>query len=70
MAVTFNIFQNWINEGKKAGAMYLISVCDTFDHEDYPVYADSEEEMLEKRKYYNNSSMQRVNEVVNLTETK
>ena len=67
MAVTFNEFQYWIEEGKKQGAMYLISVCDTFDYSDYPVYAKSEEEMIEKRKHYNNASMQRVNEVVDLT---
>jgi hypothetical protein len=67
MAVTYNRFQEWIKEGKDQGAMYLISVCDTFDYDDYPVYANSEEEMLEKKEHYNNASMQRVNEVVDLT---
>ncbi len=66
MAVTYNRFEEWIKEGKEQGAMYLISVCDTFDYEDYPVYAKSEEEMIEKRGHYNNASMQRVNEVVDL----
>ena len=67
MAVTMERFQEWIKEGKEQGAVYLISVCDTFDYDDYPVYANSEEEMQEQRDYYDNqASMQRVNEVVDL----
>lgn len=66
MAVTYNRFEEWVKEGKEQGAMYLISVCDTFDYEDYPVYAKSEEEMIKKKEHYKNASMQRVNEVVEL----
>jgi len=30
--------QQWFEEGLELGASHLLVVCDTFDHEDYPVY--------------------------------
>ena len=30
---------DWFDRGVKDGAAFMIVVCDTFDHEDYPVYA-------------------------------
>lgn len=37
----------WYDEGVKAGATHLIVVCDTYDHEDYPVYCSSPEDLPE-----------------------
>lgn len=30
--------RDWFQEGVHLGASHLVVVCDTFDHEDYPVY--------------------------------
>jgi len=28
----------WFDSGKEQGATHMLVVCDTFDHDDYPVY--------------------------------
>ena len=38
MATTQMDIKNWFDQGVKDGATYLIVVCDTFDHSDYPAY--------------------------------
>lgn len=30
--------RGWLLAGKKKNATHMIVVCDTFDHEDFPVY--------------------------------
>lgn len=66
MSVTKIEFEKWIERGKKMGATHLISVVDTFDHDDYPVFVMPEEDLSKKRKKYDNVNMQRINEVVEL----
>lgn len=66
MAVTKLKFENWIERGKKIGATHLISVVDTFDYDDYPVFVMPEDDLFEVIKQYDNVNMQRVNEVVKL----
>ncbi|MDO8508037.1 MAG: hypothetical protein Q7S53_05745 [bacterium] len=56
----------WFNQGKKQGATHMIVVCDTFDHEDYPVYVMPEEDANEKTEKFREMEMQRVMEVYNL----
>jgi|ERR1039458_6306432 hypothetical protein len=45
--------RRWFNEGVELKATHMIVVCDTFDHEDYPVYvkqvALSEQETPESK---------------------
>lgn len=67
MAVTGKRFEEWIKEGKEKGATHLISVCDTFDYDDYPVYVIPGENLDEKKKKYDGSNMQRINEVIDLS---
>jgi len=66
MAVSKKEFNKWIEEGKKMGATHLISVCDTFDYDDYPVYVMPGENCTKKEAEYNSKDMQRVNEVIKL----
>jgi hypothetical protein len=54
---------DWFDHAKQTGATHLIVVCDTFDHEDYPVYAMSDAECLEKFAHYHGPNMQRVMEI-------
>lgn len=60
----------WFDEGKKHGHTHLLVVCDTFDHEDYPVYASSDAEALAQYAHYNGLNMQRVMEVYDLHKDK
>lgn len=46
------------------GAAYIISVVDTFEWDDYPVYVMPNENLAEKKKQYDGVSMQRINEVI------
>ncbi len=41
----------------------MIVVCDTFDHEDYPVYVKPGEDVRKKYAEYDGPNMQRVMEV-------
>ena len=66
MAVSKQQFDNWINRGKDMGATHIISVVDTFDYDDYPVYVMPTDDLFEIRKQYDNMNMQRINEVVEL----
>ena len=38
MATTKQVIRRWLKEAKAKGATHMIVVCDTFDHEDYPVF--------------------------------
>jgi len=56
--------QRWLSEAKKQKAKYIISVCDTFDYDDYPVYCKDKKELDKKRKHYDDKNMQRINEII------
>jgi hypothetical protein len=58
--------REWFEEGLSKGASHMIVVCDTFDHEDYPVFVKPEEDVHEKERAYSGRNMQRVMEVYNL----
>jgi hypothetical protein len=66
MAVTKVEFDGWVERGKKMGATHLISVVDTFDYDDYPVFVMPEDDLEEVKSNYNGVEMQRINEVVEL----
>lgn len=51
----------WLGEGKAKGATHTIIVCDTFDHEDYPVHVLPGEDV--RKKTASPGEMQRVMEV-------
>ena len=39
MAATYEEIKGWLDEGRKRKDItHMIVVCDTWDHEDYPVY--------------------------------
>ncbi len=38
MAATINDIKRWLAQGEAKGATHVIVVCDTYDHEDYPVF--------------------------------
>ena len=68
MSASLADIARWFREGVKQGSRYMLVVCDTFDHDDYPVYVSTDVACLERYDHYSNhASMQRVMEVYDLT---
>ena len=68
MAATQQEVEKWIERGKIMKATHIISVCDTFDFDDYPVYVMPGENLESRKKQYDCVNMQRINEVIDLNE--
>jgi len=67
MATTRKDISEWFDEGKKQKATHMIVVCDTFDHEDFPVYVKKDEDVRKRVLEYSDSNkMSRVMEVYSL----
>lgn len=66
MAATREEVENWMEEAKKRKATHLISVCDRWNYEDYPVYVLNREDLDETVESYNRKEMQSVNEVITI----
>jgi len=63
MATTQEDIRRWFQRGLQSGSTHLIVACDTFDHEDYPVFVSAEEDVRKKAAEYNGPNMQTVMEV-------
>lgn len=63
MGTTRDEIREWLERGKAQGATHMIVVCDTYDHEDYPVFVMPGEDAKAKYAEYNGQNMQRVMEV-------
>lgn len=63
MATTREEIREWLERGKADGATHMLVVCDTFDHEDYPVYVLKGADVRKEYAKYNGANMQRVMEV-------
>lgn len=61
----FEISQ-WFDQGVAKGATHMVVVCDTYDHEDYPVYVLPTEDVHAVEAQYRKASMQVVMEVYDL----
>jgi len=67
MAASIEDVEDWKKEAKEIGATHIISVCDTFDWDDYPVYVMPDENLNDRVKYYNEASMQQINEIIEIS---
>lgn len=67
MAASRDDIRSWFDRGVDQKATHLIVVCDTYDHDDYPVYVISGDDAREKYKEYSGKNMQRVMEVYDLS---
>lgn len=68
MAASLNEVNEWIKIAKKNNMKYIISVCDTYDWDDYPVYCKDKNQVNEERIKYDGVNMQKINEVINVDE--
>jgi hypothetical protein len=59
-----DIIKGWLKEGKALGATHMIVACDTFAHDDYPVFVKPGEDAKEiAKKHQDPNKMSRVMEV-------
>ena len=65
MAATKQDISEWFNRGVQDKADYMIVVCDTYDWDDYPVYANKSD-VHAKYQEHNGPNMQKVMEVYDL----
>lgn len=56
----------WFDRGVEDGQMYLIVVCDTFEHDDYPVYVKNGDDFYDTYDKYCGNNMQMIMEVYHL----
>jgi hypothetical protein len=63
MATSSEDIKRWFDDGQRKNATHMIVVCDTYDHETYPVYVSPGENVREKTSVYERKEMQRVMEV-------
>lgn len=68
MACTKQDIRDWFLRGVSDGKTHMIIVCDTYDHEDYPVYCSSIEDAHKQYDDHNGVNMQTVMEVYNLSQ--
>lgn len=68
MAATRKDVDEWIHQAKKQKCSYIISVCDTYDWDDYPVYCKDREEVVEESANYNRVNMQKINEIIRIND--
>ncbi len=59
----------WIALAQEKGSEFIISVCDTFNYTDYPVYCKDIVDLHKQHKYYERASMQNINEIIHITDT-
>jgi hypothetical protein len=67
MAASKREIESWFDRAAQNNVKFMIVVCDTWDHEDYPVYAKDAEEARTKYAQFNDKNMQRVMEVYDLS---
>lgn len=68
MATTIGQIKEWVQNGNNTpGCTHVFIVCDTFDHEDYPVLIHEGDDVQKKIEQYHNQNMQRIMEIYNLS---
>lgn len=63
MATAQDEIRRWLAAAAKENATHLIVVCDTFDHNDYPVSVLPGQDVRTEYDKYDSKNMQRVMEV-------
>ena len=64
MTATREEVDGWISTARKNGDEYIISVCDTFDWEDYPIFCEDAEMVNQRIPDVDVKNMQRINEII------
>ena len=67
MAAHKNVIKDWLNEALEKGATHMLTVWDTYDHADYPVFVMPDEDVHIVYEKFKNDQMQRVMEVYDMS---
>lgn len=67
MAATAEDVKRWVAEATRKGATHVVSVCDTFEYDDYPVYVMPGDDLEKIKAKYDGVNMQRINETITIT---
>ena len=67
MAATRQDVNNWIEIAKKKKHKYILSVCDTWDYDDYAVFFDDIDTLNENYVKYT-TNMQKINEIIRIND--
>jgi len=68
MAATRADVDRWIDEAKRKNLPFILSVCDTWDWDDYPVYCKDKNDLIREYEDHNGQNMLRVNEIIQILE--
>ena len=68
MAASRRDVDRWIDSAKERGCKYIISVCDTWDYDDYPVFCEDLNKLILKIDNYNGVNMQTINEIIRIND--
>jgi len=66
MVATRQDVNEWIEMAKEGNCEFIISVCDTFEWMDYPVFCKDKEELIKEVPEYNGINMQIINEIIQI----
>lgn len=66
MSATRLEIAQWYNQGVEDGARYMIIACDEFDHDNYPVYADTAKEVHDEYDRLMAAPMSGIDEIYDL----
>lgn len=67
MAATRQDISDWFDRGVKDGKTHMLIICDTYDHDDYPVFVSYGSNPRDEANRIASQSMQVVMECYNLT---
>ncbi len=68
MAATRDDVNRWIDTAKSKGCKFIISVCDTFDWDDFPVYIKDLNELILRVDNYDGVDMKKINEIIRIND--
>lgn len=55
--------EDWVSEGKKRKAKYILVLCDLSNNENYPIYILNYKELNKEKSYYDSQPMIKVIEI-------
>jgi len=70
MAASREDVDRWIKTAIAGKCEFIISVCDTFEYDDYPVYCEDLDELVRRYPEFNGKNMQKVNEIIQIIDGK
>lgn len=68
MAANRSDVDRWIKEARDRRMGYILSICDTWDYDDYPIYCKDKKELKGAIRTKSSQFMVIINEVIRVTE--